>query len=99
LGRRPERDIHGSWPFKFPHNWQAAKGWFVYLLRDSAGSICYVGQTGALRSRLQRHALTKSFASWYACGVADKRASLDLETVLFYALRPYLYSDGSRRTW
>jgi hypothetical protein len=91
-------DLGGDWPYAFPHNWRAARGPFTYYLIDADDVVCYVGATSALRSRLKRHALNKTFVRWEAIRQPSWRDALDLESVLFDAFRPYLRNDGTRRS-
>lgn len=72
-------------------------GWWAYMLYDPQGSVCYVGQTGSLRSRLQKHAKNKSFTRWRAFRCETAAASRRLEEELQAAYRPYLFNDGTRR--
>lgn len=91
-------DISGPWPCTFPLNWSAAWGDFVYILRDAHHRVAYVGQTGNLVSRLKTHGRNKTFHEWLA--IKSKRGeALRLEAEMINTLRPYLYNDGTVRSW
>lgn len=91
-------DISGMWPCTFPLNWREAWGHFVYILRDAEGRVAYVGQTGSLVGRLKDHGRNKVFAEWLA--IPSRRGeALALEARLIDQLKPYLFNDGTVRSW
>ena len=91
--------ITGPWPCTFPLAWRAAHGPSVYMLIDTDDRIAYVGQTGDLVQRLQRHGRNKAFVRWESMRPPEGLTALELEAMLIYAYKPYLYNDGTVRSW
>lgn len=91
-------DISSPWPCTIPINWRSAWGTFVYILMDADDVVAYVGQTGNLVNRIKNHGRTKTFVRWHARKVSHGER-LEFEAALIEKHRPYLYSDGTRRSW
>lgn len=87
--------IRGVWPATFPAGWRWGEH-HVYALYDADGRCCYVGETGDLPRRLARHARNKAFTTWVALTISrqDRYAYEDRWT---FALKPYLFNDGTVR--
>jgi hypothetical protein len=85
-----------AWPSD-PYRGNPPRGHFVYILWDADGACCYVGETKSLRSRLIQHGRNKAFTSWTAYRMRDRAQAQSFEAAAFERLRPYLFSDGSRR--
>jgi len=78
----------GVWP-EFPGQDYPPSS-VVYGLFDHWNRLCYVGSTGALRSRLKSHARDKCFLRWIAMATEDREVAYVWEDETIKALRPYL---------
>lgn len=91
--------LSGAWPYTFPYGEKSRPFWghWVYLLYDDEGKVCYIGESGSLRDRLNQHGRNKNFVRWEAVSCDCAAEARYYESELTRIHRPYLRSDGTRR--